>query len=242
MACAAEVTALPPAGQKLFTIGLCVAGLSALSYWGPLAAAYWGPGTASAYLTAPGSGTGAVLVGALDPPADVAAYSPAGAHELTISWATTTGPSEQLPEGFYVTKTDGVTTQAACSTSLAHLVPAGPGHEYACKDTDVASGTYTYTVTAVLGSWTASASSGPVTATSSSTTSTTTSSTTTTSTTSPASTLGPATSTTAGPTSGGASSTTTAPTAETSTSTSGPPVPTTSTTPGAGSAARQPVG
>lgn len=103
---------------------------------------------ASAYWTATGSGTATVSTGTLATPVDVLVPGSATA-EVPIAWSQ--GTDGVAPEGYFVTRQSGATTTAACASSPTVLIET-PG----CTDTSVPAGTYTYTVTAVLQSWTAS--------------------------------------------------------------------------------------
>jgi hypothetical protein len=113
------------------------------------AAAYWTPQS--------GSGVASATTGMLAPPTSVAVPATSG-PDVTVSWAASAGPLS--PTGYYVTSTLGAVTSAACGTSPATLVAAGP-----CTDTVTVSGAYSYSVTAVYRTWTATASSAPVTVT-----------------------------------------------------------------------------
>jgi hypothetical protein len=77
---------------------------------------------------------------------------------VAVGWAASAG--DLAPTGYFVTRTDGAFAVAACGTGPAALTAAAP-----CTDTVAASGTYSYAVTAVYRTWTASASSGNVTVT-----------------------------------------------------------------------------
>ena len=105
-----------------------------------LGVAAWG------FWSTSGTGSASATTGTLYAPTAVTAT--AGAGTVTVSWtAPTSGPS---PLGYYVTRTSGGTTTAACGTSPTTLTSAGP-----CTDTSIPDGTYTYAVTAVRNGWTA---------------------------------------------------------------------------------------
>lgn len=110
------------------------------------AAAYWP--------SQPGSGVASATTGLLAPPTAVTVPATSGAA-VAVGWTASAG--SPTPDGYYVTRHDGAVAVAACGSSPAALLPAGP-----CTDTVAASGTYTYSITAVHRSWTATASSGSV--------------------------------------------------------------------------------
>jgi hypothetical protein len=117
-------------------------------------------GTAWAYFTSTGSGTGAADIGTLATPTHVAG-SPTGST-VAVSWTGVTKPGIGT-FGYYVTRTPSPsgTPANACGSSHTSLLPATPT---SCDDASVPDGTYTYTVTAVYNSFsTTSAPSGTVT-------------------------------------------------------------------------------
>ncbi len=83
---------------------------------------------------------------------------------VSVSWtASSTGGGAATPQGYYVTRTNTLTsaTANACGTTPP---PSPTLTTSPCNDTGVSPGTYTYTVTALFNSWTAtSARSSPVT-------------------------------------------------------------------------------
>lgn len=94
-----------------------------------------------------------------------AGHHPGGlaSTSVLVSW---TGPAagSQRPAGYFVTRTDGSSTSAACGSSSGDLIGAGtPATRVTCSDVVTGLGTYTYTVTAVAGAWTSIASSAGVT-------------------------------------------------------------------------------
>jgi IPT/TIG domain-containing protein len=107
---------------------------------------------AFAYYTSSGTGTASASVGTLNPPTGVA-VSPSGST-VTVSWAAPSGGV--APQGYYVQRYLGSTPSPACGTSPGTLTT--PSSAITCPDTGVAAGTYTYTVTAVYNSWTATSS------------------------------------------------------------------------------------
>ncbi|MEV6416805.1 hypothetical protein [Kribbella sp. NPDC051718] len=113
-------------------------------------------GVALAFWTTSGTGTGSATTGTLAPPTNAAAVATPGSGTVEVSWTASTQST-----GYYVTRVrnSDSSAAAACGTS-----PAAPTASTSCNDLAVADGTYHYTVTSVLASWTAvSAPSGNVT-------------------------------------------------------------------------------
>ena len=104
-------------------------------------------GAAAAYWSTTGTGAGTAATATLaEPTAVTAAVDGAG---ITVTWAASAG--SPAAAGYYVLRTlAGGATTAACNTS-----PSAPTSGTTCTDTPTAAGTYTYTVVAVLESWTA---------------------------------------------------------------------------------------
>jgi len=143
MSAITDVTATRPRSSRLGRKGLFLVLVVALV----LAA---GTG-AWAYWTSTGSGSGAASSGTLNSPTAVSGSSTAGTGTVSVTW---TAPSSGTsPTGYYVkrTKTSDSSVAFACSTSASSLVSA-----VSCSDTSVPDGTYTYVVTAVYNSWSAS--------------------------------------------------------------------------------------
>ncbi len=111
---------------------------------------------ASAYWSAVGSGVGSGTTGTLAAPTGVSV--PANSlSSVSVTWTAAAG--SLTPTGYYVTRTSGVTTVAACASGPSTLLTGT-----SCADSGVPDGAYTYTVTAAFRSWTAaSASSSSVT-------------------------------------------------------------------------------
>ena len=106
-----------------------------------------GGSPASAYWSSTGAGTAAGQTGTLAAPVGVTV--PANAvTDVPISW--TAGTGGVAPQGYYVTRQQGATTDAACLSSPTALITTT-----SCEDSDVADGDYSYVVTAVFRSWTA---------------------------------------------------------------------------------------
>ena len=110
---------------------------------------------ASAHWTAGGLGTGSGTTGTLAAPTGVSVP----AHSLAnvpVTWTASGG--SPAPTGYFVTRTSGGVTVAACASSASTLLTAT-----SCADAGVPDGAHTYAVTAVFRSWTApSASSSAV--------------------------------------------------------------------------------
>lgn len=117
---------------------------------------FLGANAATAYWQSFGTGSATAVTGTLAAPTNVTV--PANSSpSVSVAWTASAGTL--APSGYYVTRTTGGTTAAACGSSPAALV-AGTS----CADAGVPLGAYTYTVTAVYRSWTAvSAASGSVT-------------------------------------------------------------------------------
>ena len=107
-------------------------------------------GTAWAFWTTAGRGTGTATTGTLGAPSGVSATSPAGSSSVAVSW---TAPSSGVvPAGYWVERTDTATGSkaAACASSASSLLTST-----SCSDGSVPDGTYRYTVYAVRSGWTA---------------------------------------------------------------------------------------
>lgn len=118
--------------------GLILLLLAAFTVGGTSAWAYW---------TTFGAGTGSATTGTLNAPsAPVANITAPGAVHLT--WTGSTLSTGAPAQGYYVTRSSGP-APSTCGT------PATPLSAVTCDDTAVADGTYSYTVTAVYHSWTA---------------------------------------------------------------------------------------
>jgi hypothetical protein len=116
--------------------------------------------SAGAFFAGHGGGVGSASVGTLVPPSNVVAVFPSpNVRTVDVSWTAPTEAAGMVIQGYYVQSYVGATASPACGTSSTALITS-----VSCEDTDVPSNTYTYTVTAVFRSWTAtSAPSGPVT-------------------------------------------------------------------------------
>jgi hypothetical protein len=101
----------------------------------------------SSFWSSSGVGQGSSTTGTLNPPTAVTG-TPNATGTVAVSWTASTGTP--VPTGYYVTRTTGATTVAACGSSATALV-AGTS----CSDTAVPAGSYTYQVVAVYRSWTA---------------------------------------------------------------------------------------
>ncbi len=108
--------------------------------------------SADAYWSTSGAGAGAATVDTLAAPATVAvsSYGPT----VTVTWAGVSPPVGTLT-GYYVTRYAGASPANACGTDPANPATFVPAGTTTCADASVPDGTYTYTVTAVLQTWTA---------------------------------------------------------------------------------------
>ena len=111
-------------------------------------------GAAWAFFAASGSGSGNAATGTLGGPSAVTAS--ASGSTVALSW---TAPPGLSPTGYYVQRSAG-TAAGTCASSAGSPLA---GTSTSCSDTGVATGSYTYTVVAVLGGWTSSATSNSAT-------------------------------------------------------------------------------
>jgi hypothetical protein len=123
-----------------------------------LAAALAALGTAVAvvaYFVTTGAGSGTGSVSTLAAPANVQASQPtSGVGTVHVTWKAVSVNGGN-PTGYYVQRFAGSSPSAACASSSTSLLAGG---STSCDDTGVAAGTYTYTVTAVYRSWSATSS------------------------------------------------------------------------------------
>ncbi len=118
-------------------------------------------GTAHAYWAGLGTGAATATTASLNPASGVVAASTINSDTVSVSWTAASLSTGHPATGYLVirTRTSDSATFAACGTSLA-----APATGTSCNDLLVPDGTYTYTVTALVGSWTAAgAVSNPVT-------------------------------------------------------------------------------
>lgn len=110
-----------------------------------------------------GLGSGTASTGTLNAPTDVTATSTAGTGSARVDWtASAVSGTAVAPTGYRVKRTNSVTG----SVSTACASDTTPVTGTSCTDSSVSDGTYSYTVIAVRGSWSASSSaSGSVTVT-----------------------------------------------------------------------------
>ncbi len=107
--------------------------------------------TVWAFWSATGTGASNATVGSLATPTSVAGS--ATGSTVHVSWTGVTSPAGgNTALGYWVRRSSGSTATDACGTSQASPLSAPTA---SCNDPNVASGTYTYTVTAVFRSWTA---------------------------------------------------------------------------------------
>ena len=112
-----------------------------------LAIALMGVANAQAYWTASGAGAGSGNAGTLDAP--TLSGTP-GAGTTTLSWSAVSPPGSGTVS-YYVTRGSG-NPGGNCPTSAA------PTAVLTCMDSGLSAGTYSYTVTAVWRTWTATSS------------------------------------------------------------------------------------
>jgi hypothetical protein len=117
-------------------------------------------GTAAwSYFTAHGTGGASASVATLNPPVNVTANFPNPSQRtVNVTWIAPGEPGGIILSGYYVTRYLGSTPIPACGTSSTSLTTS-----LTCHDTNVASNTYTYSVTAVFRSWSSGATSANVT-------------------------------------------------------------------------------
>ena len=111
-------------------------------------------GAAYAFFTSTGAGTASASVGTLSQPTITAAA--AGAGTVSLSWSAVSAPASPGVV-YYVTRAGG-TVGGNCPTSVATATSTT-----SCTDSGLTKGTYTYTVTAVWQSWTATSASSQAT-------------------------------------------------------------------------------
>jgi hypothetical protein len=117
-------------------------------------AVVFGVATASAYVSTSGSGHGTAALGTLSAPA--APTTSPGAGTVALSWAGVSPPTGSGTVSYYVQR-NGADAGGNCATRAA------PSTATNCSDSGLSSGTYSYTVTAVWHSWSATSSSTPAT-------------------------------------------------------------------------------
>ncbi len=125
-----------------------------------LVAALAAAGAAAAWWRSPGHGTGSAATGSLRASTWVNATQPnTDIQTVHVTWAAAASPDGDIPDGYWITRTQGGVTTDACDTAANS--PLG-GTLTACDDTDVPLGMTTYTVTALYATWTAAAGSAQV--------------------------------------------------------------------------------
>lgn len=106
-------------------------------------------GVAYAYWSSRGAATAAASTGTLNPATGVTAAAPSLAS-ASVSWTPPTAPGSGGSLRYYVERTTGTTTVAACGTSAGSTIATT-----SCTDSGVPSGSYTYSVVTIFNSWTA---------------------------------------------------------------------------------------
>ena len=115
------------------------------------AASFGFAAVAWSYFTSLGHGPGLVKVASLAAPTDVVASFPTPSERtVVVSWSAPKQDEGVVVDGYYVTRSlDGVVSPA-CDSSPTSLITTT-----SCSDTNLASHTYSYTVTEVFRTWTA---------------------------------------------------------------------------------------
>ncbi len=113
-----------------------------------------GAGAALAYFVSTGAGTASASVGSLSAPSITAATP--GAGTVSLTWSGVTAPPGAAVT-YYVTRAGG-TVGGNCPSSAATATTGT-----SCTDSGLTKGSYTYTVTAVWQSWTATGASSQAT-------------------------------------------------------------------------------
>lgn len=115
-----------------------------------------------AYFSTQGSGSSAASSATLAAPTNLTAAFPNPAlRTVHITWQGSAAPGGGAVDGYYVQRLAGASATPACGSSPSSLLA---NTTMACDDTSAPSGTYTYSVTAVFRTWTAtSVPSAPVT-------------------------------------------------------------------------------
>src|SRR5580692_8220199 len=102
-----------------------------------------------------GNGSAHAAIATLNPPTNiVAAFPNSTQRTVDVSWNTPPEPDGIVVSGYYVTRYLGSTPSPACGTSPTDLTTS-----LSCQDTNLASNSYTYSVTAVFRTWSARATS-----------------------------------------------------------------------------------
>jgi hypothetical protein len=111
------------------------------------------------YFDLGGTSGGSAKVATLNSPLNVTAIFPnPGQRTVDVSWSKPAEPVGIVLNGYYVTRYVGSTPSPACGTSPTSLTTS-----LSCPDTNLASNSYTYSVTAVFRSWSSAATSTNIT-------------------------------------------------------------------------------
>jgi hypothetical protein len=99
-----------------------------------------------AYWTTSGGGAATLSIGGLNPPPKPVVQITQGGTAVKVDWSPGSTLSDNVTpaQGYYVTRSDGVTTAAACGTSPMSLTTST-----SCEDGPLAPSLYTYRVVAV---------------------------------------------------------------------------------------------
>ena len=111
-----------------------------------------------AYFTSQGSGSGSAQLALLLAPSDVTATATPPGDDVVVSWGETPPASPGAGVGYLVTRSDGTGWTPVCGSPPGSPVDVGEvGAHLSCSDQKLPAGTYSYAVTAELGSWTSQA-------------------------------------------------------------------------------------
>lgn len=110
-------------------------------------------GPAFAFWSSTGFGFGSAKVNTLVAPTN-AAGTVSGSTAVSVSWTASAG--SVTPSGYYVIRTQSGSSVAACGSNASALISSTT-----CSDTPGASGSYTYSVSAVFHTWTATSAASP---------------------------------------------------------------------------------
>jgi len=111
------------------------------------------------YFESTGNGGGGASVLTLNKPVNVAVTFPnPDQRTVDVSWSAPAEPDGITLDGYYITRYLGSTPSPACGTSATALTTS-----ISCQDTNLASNSYTYSVTAVFRSWSSQSTSTNVT-------------------------------------------------------------------------------
>ncbi len=143
-------------GRRSLVVALGVVALGVVAL-GVVAGLVLG-GAAWAFWTMGGEGVASAASGTLWAPANVVADAPVNSGTVAVSWDASTLSTGQPATGYYLVRvrdSDGAVAPA-CGTSASTQIAT-----LSCDDVGVVDGTYHYTVTGTLGSWSATSANSP---------------------------------------------------------------------------------